>query len=187
MIDRPPSKSDINKRFTLVFLKLEEEGIIANRDRSEVAKKLNLDPSRLTEILKGRRNVSAEEIANFAMIYSVNPFYILYESLPIRLLPDNTEDFLSQSYAKFVHLNVHLNVHLTGNLPAPGITPAMMAAEDEFNRNKHQQVVISATVITENGKKEPMALSLEELSKLLGITELNERLKLLLSKSKYKK
>jgi len=77
------SKSGINRRFTLVFTRLEQEGKIISRERGKVAEDLGLHPSRLSEILSGKRNLATDELANFVMKFRVNPFYILFETMPV--------------------------------------------------------------------------------------------------------
>jgi len=96
-VDKLPGKSGVNKRFTLVFVLLEQEGIISSRERGKVAEDLGLEPSRLSEILNGKRNLTTEELANFVRMFRVNPFYILFETLPVFLDNDSTEEFIEMS------------------------------------------------------------------------------------------
>ena len=75
-----PSKSDVNKRWVLLFLKAEKNGAIISR--AEAARRLNVQPQRLNEMLQGRMNVGTDVIQKSVMEFGFNLFYIFFEKLP---------------------------------------------------------------------------------------------------------
>lgn len=154
-----PSKSIYNKRFVLVFLKLEAEGVITSR--GDVARELGIDPARLTDMIKGRRHLSVGDLAKFATAYHVNPFYVLFETLPIILTSETVIDMVNSSLSKFIGSSVQ-------PLVQPSVQPMpkkeksdqlRMVAEDQAGYLKKNMMVKLS-----DGK----LISIEELAALVS-------------------
>lgn len=82
-----PSKSDVNKRWVLLFLKVEKSETLGSR--ADAARKLNIQPQRLNEILQGRMNVGTDIIQKSVIEFGFNLFYIFFEKLPFFLSVDS--------------------------------------------------------------------------------------------------
>jgi DNA-binding XRE family transcriptional regulator len=176
-----PSKSDINKRFVLVFLKLEREEVIISR--ADAARKLDLVPQTLNEIVKGRMNVSAELVKKFFTVYKVNPFYILFEKLPIILDASTYLEFIEKSVHPFVHPFVH-----PINKIEEVTSPEKMVAEPEvIYRPSPGTIELFVKKYGDEGVDVASSIPIGELSRLLGIEEVKELLTRLLAQLPAKK
>lgn len=78
---KKPFKQNVATRNFIVLFNLLKE-TKQFKTNLEFASRLNCSPQSLTEILKGRRNITVEQLSNFIKEYHIDPYAVLGLSQP---------------------------------------------------------------------------------------------------------
>jgi len=151
-------KAIINKRFLEVFEELEGRGLITTR--AEAARHLGIEPQRMNEILKGRLNVSTAVLTNLFIYYRVDPDYI-FLGKPLMFRPPE--------------------IKTKKNYPEASYFPIAEEPRPQYSRKKRP---VEIQIRHRNQKNEEVIeyISLKELAKELGLTDIEKKLDQLLKR-----
>jgi transcriptional regulator with XRE-family HTH domain len=153
-------KSTVNKRFIEVFHELERRHII--HTRAEAARTLDIEPQRLNEILKGRMNVATDVLTNLFIKYHVDPDYIFLGEHPV--FRDSKKSSVPYSDKE--------------------ISTSLLEERDVPYKRKKETIELMVRKDSKDGNDAGEPITIHELAGLLGITDLNRKLDLLLNEKK---